>query len=198
MRKPPAIIFFRVGFPLTCLALAGRKAPRWLLARIRDSAGPENTPRTSGGACICAVGYTHPPCMPRGRERERRPAGRREKLRVPEKEGVFSYVRHMRALPANCDGSHSSQKRQWTQNAIFPHYLPYTVPGNDYYGTKCSLVILTTRKRDAGLPMGQVSAFEKGRCAQYKKVNHPPPALLRMFSRNLSLGFFSTNAGLCT
>ena len=68
-----------VGFPLTCSALAPRKLTPYLLARFRDFERPEHAPRSPPGTQTWAAVYRRAPCVPRNREREKRPTGAGEK-----------------------------------------------------------------------------------------------------------------------
>ena len=63
---------WHVGFPLSCSALAPRKATPRLLARFRDFERPEHAPRSQPGTETCAVVYRQLPCVPRSRERQYR------------------------------------------------------------------------------------------------------------------------------
>ena len=62
------------GFAWAWLALAGCKAIPRLLARFRDFERPEHAPRSPAGTHTCTVVYRRPPCVPRSRERKKRPA----------------------------------------------------------------------------------------------------------------------------
>ena len=59
--------------------VAPRKATPCLLARFRDFERPEHAPRSPAGTHTCAVMYRRAPCVPRSREREKRPTGAGEK-----------------------------------------------------------------------------------------------------------------------
>ena len=54
--------------------VAPRKATPCLLARFRDFERPEHAPRSPAGTHTCTVVYRRPPCVPRSRERKKRPA----------------------------------------------------------------------------------------------------------------------------
>ena len=60
--------------------LASRKAVPRNKASLRDFERPGHAPWSPAGARTCTVVYTRPPCVPRSREREKRPAAGREKL----------------------------------------------------------------------------------------------------------------------
>ena len=76
-----------MGFPLSCSALAPRKAIPCLLARFRDFARPQHAPRSPGGTQTCAVVYRRAP-VPHSREREGRPVAGREEFCIPETKSV--------------------------------------------------------------------------------------------------------------
>ena len=64
----------------------------WLLARFCDFERPEHAPWSPGGTHTCAVVYRRAPCVPRGQEREKRPATGKEKFySIPEK-NTFLYI----------------------------------------------------------------------------------------------------------
>ena len=72
------------GFASTWLARAGRKAIPWLLARFLDFERPEHAPRSPAGTHTCTIVHRQVPCVPRSREREKRPAAGREKFCILE------------------------------------------------------------------------------------------------------------------
>ena len=74
-----------MGFPLSCSALGSRKATPWLLARFREFERPEHAPWSPAWTHTFTVVCRRPPCVPRSRERENRPAAGREKFCIPEK-----------------------------------------------------------------------------------------------------------------
>ena len=78
-----------MGFPWAWLALAGRKAIPRLLARFRDFERPEHAPRSPAGTQTCAVVYRRPPCVPRSRDREKRPTAGRENFCIPQKRCIW-------------------------------------------------------------------------------------------------------------
>lgn len=99
---------------------------------FRDFAGPEHAPRTSTGVRICAVMYTQALYVPRGREREGRPAARRETFRVPRK-SVFSTQTYYGGKPSCFHSSSRAEQQQQQQQCTrrgesraqsrIPHYI---------------------------------------------------------------------------
>ena len=71
------------------MALGGRNPFLVLLSRSRDFEPLEHVPRSPVGVNTCTVLYTRTPYMPRSRKHEKRPAVEREKLYIPEKNGIF-------------------------------------------------------------------------------------------------------------
>ena len=78
------------GFAWARLAplIAGRKAIPWLFARFRNFERPEHAPWSPAKTHTCTV-YRRVPCVPRGRERQKRPAAARENLCIPGKKLNF-------------------------------------------------------------------------------------------------------------
>lgn len=68
-----------VGFPFTCLALAGQNGSPGLLARFCDCERREHAPRSQAGTRTCAVVCTRAACGPRSQEREKKPVAGGEK-----------------------------------------------------------------------------------------------------------------------
>ena len=77
-----------LGFPCAWLPLAGRKVIPWLLARFRDFERPVHARRNPAGTGTFAMVYRRPPCVPRSREREKRPVAGRESY-VFRKQTIF-------------------------------------------------------------------------------------------------------------
>ena len=80
---------FLRGFAWAWLALAGRKAIPWLLARFRTFERPEQAPRSPAETATYTVCTGRLPAQ----EREKRPAAGREKFCTPEKKKSISSSR---------------------------------------------------------------------------------------------------------
>ena len=84
---------------------AGRKAIPWLLARFRDFERPEHAPLTPAGTQTCTVVYRRVPCVPRSREREKRPAAGRYFFLYSGKKSQFIPVHRDKVIlgsPSGC------------------------------------------------------------------------------------------------
>ena len=92
--------FRYVVFILSCSALASLKTAPWLLARFRDFERPEHALWSPAGTHTCNVVYRRPPCVPCGRELEKRPAAGREKLGDVQKNFIFYIV--TQGSPSGC------------------------------------------------------------------------------------------------
>ena len=68
-----------------CMGLDGSTCSASLPEGTCHFEPPEHVPRTSARAYTCAVVFRRAPCVPRGREHEKRPAAGREKMPKCEK-----------------------------------------------------------------------------------------------------------------
>ena len=113
------------GFRCAWLALARRKAIPRLLARSRDFERPEHVSRSPAETHSWAVVYTRPPCVPRSRERKKRPAAGGEKLDDVQKRCVsYIYVHNVMSISA-CHLAH-------TWYSVFLSIYEYLLPGTRY------------------------------------------------------------------
>ena len=87
---------------LARLQLRGKQS-RDYLPDFCDFERPEHAPRSPPGTQTCPVVNRRPPCVTRGRERERRPTGAGEKRAKCPKErlGVHSNIDYMRKQTTN-------------------------------------------------------------------------------------------------
>ena len=76
------------GFSIVLLGSSSAESTSLLLAGFRDFERPEHASRSAPGTQTCAVVYRRAPCVPRSREREKRPSAVREKFCIPQKKSI--------------------------------------------------------------------------------------------------------------
>ena len=113
------------GLHVPWLALAGREAIPWLLARFSDFERSAHAPWSPAGTHTYTVVYRRDPCVPHSREHDGRPAAGKTKVlyQVFREKKIVLYV-----FNGNCSLPQQVQYKSKSTTAAFKGYF---IPGID-------------------------------------------------------------------